>query len=63
MQKPVAPQAKIDERRLDRRLDVGDSALVDIADVRSGAGPLHVKLLELVRPPGGRFGIPRLRRR
>ena len=46
MQKSVAAQPEVDERRLDRRLDVGDAALVDIADVSRGAGPLHVKLFE-----------------
>src|SRR3712207_7615150 len=33
VQEPVAPQAEVDERRLDAGLDVGDPPLVDVADV------------------------------
>src|SRR4029079_10916084 len=47
VQEPVAPQAEIDERRLDRRLDARDTTLVNVPDVRRGAGALHVKLFEL----------------
>ena len=46
VQKAVAPQAKVNERGLNARLDVGDPALVDVADVRCGAGSLHVQLFE-----------------
>src|SRR5205085_729751 len=47
VQEPVAPEPEVDERRLDARLDVDDAALVDVADVGGGAGPLHVQLFEL----------------
>ena len=47
VQEPVAAEAEVDERRLDARFDVGDAALVDVADVRRRARPLHVKFFEL----------------
>src|SRR5205085_5447841 len=46
VQEAVAAHAEIDERRLDARLDVDDAALVDVADVALGAGPLHVELFQ-----------------
>ena len=48
VQEAVLGQAEVDERRLDARLDVGHAALVDVADVRLGAGPLDEQLLEPV---------------
>src|SRR5581483_2681768 len=46
VQKTVAAHAKIDECRLDARLDVDDAALVDVADIALGTGPLHVELFQ-----------------
>ena len=46
VQKAVAADAEIDERRLDARLEVDDPALVDVADVVVLAGPLDVQLFE-----------------
>ena len=46
VQEAVAAQAKVDERRLNRRLDVHHLALVDVIDVGGGAGSLHVKFFE-----------------
>jgi hypothetical protein len=46
VQEAVAAETEIDERRLDARLDVGDPAFVNVPDVGSGAGPLHVKFFE-----------------
>src|SRR5262249_21237090 len=46
VQKAVAADAEIDERRLDGRLDVDDAALVDVADVALVAGALDVQLFE-----------------
>src|SRR5436190_11195985 len=47
MQEAVPPETEVHKRRLNARLDVGDAALVDISDVRSGAGALHVKFFKL----------------
>ena len=63
VQKAVAAQAEIDERGLDGRLDVGDAALVDVADVAGGAGSLHVKLFELAVFDQGDSAFLALRRR
>ena len=46
MQKAVAADAEIDERRLDARLQVDDAAFVDVADVVFLARPLDVQLFE-----------------
>ena len=46
VQKAVAADAEIDERRLDARLQVDDPALVDVADVVVLAGPFDVQLFE-----------------
>ena len=46
VQKAVAADAEIDERRLDARLQVDDAALVDVADVIVLAGPLDVELFQ-----------------
>src|SRR5581483_6057862 len=46
MKEAVAAQAEINEGGLDARLDVGDAPLVDVADVRGGAGSLHVQFFE-----------------
>ena len=48
VQKPVAADAKIDERRLDARLQVDDPPLVDVADESLLAGPLNVEFFEQV---------------
>jgi hypothetical protein len=42
VQKPVAADAEIDERRLDARLQVDDLALINVADVVVLAAPLDV---------------------
>ena len=42
MQKSVAAEPEVDERRLDGGFDVGDAAFVDVADVAGRAGALHV---------------------
>ena len=47
VQEPVAAEPEIDERRLDRRFDVGDFAFVDVADVRGRAGAFDVELFEM----------------
>ncbi len=46
VEEAVAAEAEIDERGLDGRLDVGDAALVDVSNVGSGAGALHVQFVE-----------------
>jgi hypothetical protein len=46
VQEAVPPDAKVDKRRLNARLDVDDFALVDIAHVVVAARPLHIELLE-----------------
>ena len=46
VQKAVAADAEVDERRLDARLQVDDLALVDVADVVVLAGPLDVQLFQ-----------------
>ena len=46
VEEPVLFDAEIDERRLDRRFDVGDDAEVDIADARGGGAGFSVQLLE-----------------
>ncbi len=46
VEEPVAAQAEIDERGLDGGFDVGDAALVDVADVAGGAGALHVEFFK-----------------
>ena len=46
VQKAVAADAEIDERRLDARLEVDDLALVDVADVIVLAGALDVQLFQ-----------------
>jgi hypothetical protein len=47
MQEAVSPQPEINERRLDGGFDVGDLAFLDVPDVGSGAGALHVEFFEL----------------
>ena len=46
VQKAVAADAEIDERRLDARLQIDDPALIDVADVVVLAGPLDIELFE-----------------
>ncbi len=46
VQKAIFADAKVDECRLDGGLDVGDAALVNIADVGFRAGTLHVEFFE-----------------
>ena len=46
VQKAVAADAEVDERRLDARLQVDDPALVDVADVVVLAGALDVQLFQ-----------------
>jgi hypothetical protein len=46
VQEAVAADREINEGRLDRRLEVDDPALVNIARVALMAGALHIKLLE-----------------
>jgi hypothetical protein len=47
VQETVLDQAEINEGRLDGRLDVGDAALVNVADVAGAGDPLHVEFFEL----------------
>ncbi len=53
VQKAVLHAAEIDEGCLDRRLDVGDFAFVDAADLAGGTGALGVKLFEAVAVKDG----------
>jgi hypothetical protein len=46
VEEAVAADAEVDERRLDRGLDVDDPPLVDVADEVVLARPLDVELLE-----------------
>ena len=46
VQEAVAADREVDERGLDRRLEVDDPSLVDVAGVALVAGALDVKLLE-----------------
>ncbi len=47
MQKSVATDSKVDERRLDARLEVDDLAFVNVTDVIVLATALDVELFEL----------------
>jgi hypothetical protein len=46
MEETVTAHAKIDEGRLDARLNVDDAPLVDVADVAFVAGPFHVQFFQ-----------------
>jgi hypothetical protein len=46
VQKPVATDAEVHEGGLDRRLDVDDASLVDIADVTFLASPFDIEFFE-----------------
>ena len=46
MQKAVAPDAEIDERRLNARLKIDDAAFVDVADVVVLTGPFDIQLFQ-----------------
>ncbi len=47
VQEPVLGPAEVHERRLDGRLDIDDSAFVDVPDMRSAGGPLDVQFFQL----------------
>ena len=47
MEEPVVLQAEVDERGLDRGLDVDDLADVDVTDVAGGVEAFGVELFEL----------------
>ena len=46
VEEAVASEAEVYEGGLDGGLDVGDASLVDVSDVRGGAGALHVEFFE-----------------
>ena len=46
MQEPVAPDGKVNKSSLDRRLEIDDLALIDVASVTLEARPLDVQLLK-----------------
>ena len=46
MEETVRGEAEVDERGLDGRFHVRDAALVDIADIGGGSGPLDIQLFE-----------------
>src|SRR5262249_34877422 len=47
VQKPITPDAEINKRRLDARLQVYDPALVDVSDIIALAAALQIKLFQL----------------
>jgi hypothetical protein len=46
VEKTIAPDRKIDERSLNRRFEIDDLAVVDVARIAFMASALHVKLFE-----------------
>ena len=62
MEESVSRTADIDESRTDAGLDIGHSALVDVAEARIHRRPLHVELLKAVFPEDGDATLLLLRR-